>query len=391
MTDKNQISPSVSTDGVGVVCPPSGAIDPEFSKRITALRFVLSCLVVFIHIEVTKVNFTEGTTVMEVPTWVSAILESIKNILARIAVPTFFIISGYLFFAKPKPAALTVKSKLKGVVLPYVLWTVLTILLYYVAQSFEFSKPFFSNPDKIIRNWGIKDYFSAFWGMPPKEDDGMIMPLVFPLWYVRDLIVMMILSPVIAFCARKQSFAYFVFVTVQFFLPMLGLFRDPYSWPTALFYFSIGYYAVEYIPTAIRMVDSANWRDFLIGYVLSFVWAVFLKINPIKGCGFVVWVNLLFTIALAIKWAGLVAKNEKLYGRLRYLSGFSFWVYAAHAPFLVTVVTKLGMRYFPMSNGVLILTLFFGIFVLCIGILLFIGILLKKYLPRVYALFNGGR
>ena len=366
-----------------------GSIDPEFSKRITALRFILAVFVVFIHINVAGVNFTEGRIVVDIPTWTNFILQSIKNVLARIAVPTFFIISGYLFFAKPKPTAQIVKSKFKGVVLPYILWTLLTILLFFIAQSFEFSKPFFSRPNSIIRNWGIKDYLLAFWGMNLTAKT--IMPLVLQFWYIRDLIVMMIISPMIKFCARKQPFAYFIFVIVLFFLPNIGLFKDPYNWTSALFYFSIGYYAVKHIGTFIKIVDNIKWRDFLIGYTLSFVLAVYLKMLPIQGEWFAVWFNLLFTIALAFKWAGVASKNEKVFNKLSYLAGFSFWVYAAHAPFLIVVITKLGMRFFPLTNGFMILALFFLVFAICVGLLLIVGIILKKFLPRVFAVFNGGR
>ncbi|MGP1459772.1 MAG: hypothetical protein ACTTKL_10780, partial [Treponema sp.] len=49
------------------------AINADFSKRITALRFILACFVVFIHSETTTINFAGGELVPNIPVWVRVI------------------------------------------------------------------------------------------------------------------------------------------------------------------------------------------------------------------------------------------------------------------------------------------------------------------------------
>ena len=93
-------------------------INQDFSQRITAIRFPLACFVIFIHFKVTEVNFVGETMAVTAPLYVEIIRHLIANVWGGIAVPLFFIISGYLFAAKPKPAKVTVKSKFQGIVVP---------------------------------------------------------------------------------------------------------------------------------------------------------------------------------------------------------------------------------------------------------------------------------
>ena len=393
MTDKNQKGTSVSLGGEVVLYPSKGNIDPEFSKRITALRFALAVLVVFIHNGINKaIHFADGDVIIEMPLWIQIIHDTMSHYWGGIAVPTFFIISSYLFFAKPKPTIKTVQSKLKGIVLPYILWTALAILLFFVAQSFEFSKPYFAQPENIVRNWDIGDYFKALltWDTAADADTALHTPFVAPFWYVRDLIIVMLLSPIIKFFAGKFPAAWLILVTALNVAEMLHITNIQYGFTNALFYFSLGFYAVKHIGKVMDFLDSIKWRDFIAAYGFSFVLTVYARMNQLTGSGFVSWFNLLFTIGLAIKIAGVVSKKEKIYAKLSHLSGFSFWIFAAHLPFVLPVMRKLIVKIIPM-HGVWILVYFFGVVILCVGLLLIFGIALKRLLPKVFAMFNGGR
>ena len=392
MTDKSQTSSAVYTANEGVSLPSTLTIDPEFSKRITALRFVLAVFVVFIHNNVEAIHFADGDVIVETPMWIKIIRDTFVHYWGGIAVPTFFIISGYLFFAKPKSLGATIKSKFKGIFVPYVLWTLLAIVLFYLAQSIEFSKPFFAQPENIIRNWSINDFFKSFWAWETavNTEGTLHPPFVTPFWYVRDLMIMMLISPLIKFCAIKFPTAWLIFVTVLNSAEILGVTHIEYGFTRSLFYFSLGYYAVNNIGKVIYSLDSINWRDFLVAYAFSFALTVYASMNSLKGGDFFVWFNRLFTICLAVKVAGVAVKNQKLFDKLSYLSGYSFCVFAAHLPFVLTVMKKLSVKIIPM-HGAWILVQFFGVVILCVGILLIFGIALKKWLPKVYVLFNGGR
>jgi surface polysaccharide O-acyltransferase-like enzyme len=164
-------------------------INADFSKRITVLRFPLAVLVVFIHNYPSELAWKE----IDIPAYVEIIRSTIRDFWGLLAVPTFFLISGYLFFAKPKPFNVIVKSKFRGIVVPYILWTVIAILIFFLLQSFSLSKPYFSSkPELIIENWNTTDYLSAFWAFGHNDS-----PFIGPFWYLRNLIILMIISPLI--------------------------------------------------------------------------------------------------------------------------------------------------------------------------------------------------
>lgn len=393
MVERTLIDNHVSKDSKKCDRISLNPINSELSKRITVLRFVLSVFVVFIHNNMTKtINFADGNIHLEIPFWIRIINDTFSGYWGGIAVPTFFIISGYLFFAKPKPLGVTLKSKFKGIILPYILWTVLAILMFFIAQSFSFAKPYFTQSDNIISNWELSDYFSALWSRDIKgiDDHGLNSPFVNQFWYIRDLLIMMLASPLIKYLAGKYPVAFITLVTVLNAAETLHITDIQYGITQALFYFTLGFYAVKHIVKIMEILDSIKWGDFIIAYLFSYVLTIYTTMNSLPGSSFIVWFNQLITICLIIKIAGIVCKKNKVYEKLSYLSGFSFWIFAAHLPFVLPVMRKICVKIIPM-HGIWILVYFFGVVVLCIGCLLIVGILFRKYIPKFYALLNGGR
>lgn len=366
-------------------------INKDFSRRITCLRFILAVLVVFIHskFDQSTVDFADGSMQISVPLYVNIIQTIFTNVLGGVAVPLFFVISAYLFFAKPKSVKENVKSKFKSIAVPYIFWTVLTICLFFAAQSFSFSRNYFSKPDNIIRSWHFSDFVKAFFARKISYLDYW-HPLVYQFWYLRNLLILMIFSPVIKFFAGRFPLSYFCAVLAATFLRITDVFPDPLWILSALFYFSLGFYAVNHIQKILDFFDSVRWKDFAVAYILFVAVSMFFsfKENPISAV--VTFMRTNFTILLFVKLAGNFSKNENVFKKLSALSAYSFWIYAAHAPFVVTSIKKLLSRAIPM-HGVFILVQFFATAFLCTAFLMIFGFMLKKFLPGVFAFITGGR
>lgn len=90
------------------------------------LRFPLTVMVVFLHLPALETNIQGGGNfIKEIIGWVGGI-----------AVPVFFIISGYYFFYHAETFTLSVyKSKLekriKSLIIPYVVWTILALVFVF--------------------------------------------------------------------------------------------------------------------------------------------------------------------------------------------------------------------------------------------------------------------
>ena len=120
-------------------------------------------------------------------------------------------------------------------------------------------------------------------------------------------------------------------------------FYDPLWIFPAIFYFSMGFYAVKHIQKAMKFLDSLSWKDFISAYILFAA-----------------------------------------------VSVYSFWIYAAHAPFVVTEIKKIIIKLIPMNGGFVLVQFFLTAF-LCIVFLMTFGILLRHKLPKIFALVTGSR
>lgn len=366
-------------------------VNADFSRRITCLRFILAVLVVFIHstIDQSTIDFADGSMQISFPLYVEIIQMIFTSVLGGVSVPLFFVISAYLFFAKPKSTKENVKSKFKSIVVPYIFWTVLTIFLYFAAQSFSFSKNYFSKPENIIRSWYFSDFVEAFFSRKTSYLD-YYHPLVYQFWYLRNLLIFMIFSPLIKFLAGRFPLSYFCTILTATLLRIAGVFPDPLWIFPALFYFSLGFYAVSHIQKILDFLDSVRWKDFAFAYILFTALSMFLSFTENPASSVAVFLRTNFTILLFVKLAGNFSKNEAVFNKLSALSAYSFWIYAAHAPFVVTSIKKLISRAIPM-HGALILVQFFATAFLCTVFLMIFGFLLKKFLPEVFAFTTGRR
>jgi surface polysaccharide O-acyltransferase-like enzyme len=178
-------------------------VDSILSKRINSLRFLLIVFVVFIHNYVTEVNFSGGTEIYEIPLYVEKIRYLISQIIARVAVPLFFLISGFLLYIKETKYTTTLRKKCRTILLPYILWNILSIIFFFIAQSFSFTKPYFAN--NIIRNFDLIDWIDVFIGKFTTLRQYQY-PLVYQFWFLRDLFILYLLYKLIKKIVDKFPF-----------------------------------------------------------------------------------------------------------------------------------------------------------------------------------------
>ncbi|MDD6970288.1 MAG: acyltransferase, partial [Treponema sp.] len=131
-------------------------ISEEDSKRITSLRFLLIVFVVFIHANLTPddaLNYYHYDFIQ--PKWIEVFKNFICYTLGGAAVPLFFLFASYLQFSKNDSYPTLLKKRSKSLLLPYILWSVITVILYFIAQSIPQTAPYFQNPINIVRAWKV--------------------------------------------------------------------------------------------------------------------------------------------------------------------------------------------------------------------------------------------
>ena len=121
--------------------------------------------------------------------------------LARASVPSFFIISGYLFFYGVKKFTFGVYQekifrRAKTLLLPYILWNI------FCASLFLFKVCVLKFPGLGIIENGNVDWIKFIEGFIFIEQaDGY--PYAFAFWFIRNLIAFVILTPAVWLVARR--------------------------------------------------------------------------------------------------------------------------------------------------------------------------------------------
>lgn len=151
------------------------------------VRIPLIILVVFIHVLPNKLQPIRFDFSQE--SLYTLVTELISHGIGIMAVPAFFVISGYFMFYKLQvwdgvSYWTNAKKKLKTLLLPYVLWNALYLLLIWI-KVFLFG----------LLELPIYDYEQELLQKPFYEH--FIEPINYPLWYMRDLICMNAILPIL--------------------------------------------------------------------------------------------------------------------------------------------------------------------------------------------------
>ena len=161
----------------------------ETSQKIKNMGFICALLVVSIHIGWHKDE--------------SQLLWWGKQLVcegfARIAVPFFFVVSGYFLAAHFDEAnwwKCEVGKRIKSLVVPFYLWTI----IYIVATT-----PLSIVADQIAhRPFGTSIVLSDDW-LRTFGVDLCNMPKLYPLWYVRCLFLFVLIGPIFKWGVRKAK------------------------------------------------------------------------------------------------------------------------------------------------------------------------------------------
>ncbi len=366
-------------------------IDPENSKRITSLRYILSVLVVFIHNNFTSedlaTSLAEGNSIpvfaqSPVGEWIQLL---ISGALGSCAVPLFFMFSAYLFFKKPVAYSKMLKKKAKGLFVPYVLWIFLNILLISFAKILvsEFNSSLLNNPENIpLCSYGFWDWLKAFTGF---GFDKYNHPFAGQFWYVRDLLILFLISPGLQIIYRKFPKSSLIFCI---FIYISGITTEGFgSDKTGLLFFTLGYFWAEKDFSPFRFADSIGWCEIIFMFAFSILGSnLFFKGNSVVSS-----LEVFFSCLFFLKLSGCIVKSQKIFDLTEKLAPFSFFLFAVHMPLLLLCVQKVWLHFFPMKNTFFCLFEYFGVNVVVILIGTFLAFVLRKICPPLFCLLNGGR
>ena len=373
-------------------------LNNESSLRLKLLRFPPIIGVIFIHGYATTVNYAGGTIgAAEVNGLTDFTRVLISQGLARIAVPLFFLISGYLFFANfrwsPQTYFKKIRTRIRSLLVPFLFWNILGLAIVALAQAFPSIQfmPYFTGENNVIANFTAYDYLNNILGLK-------WYPIAYHFWFIRDLMLLVLLAPVIAVILRYAALPYFV---VIFLCWVSGVWPLPEPiimgwvfgvWPIILpaamgvFFFSAGAFC------GIKGKSLFALDKYGLAALLIFV--PILLVDVIWNTA---WFNvylhrtgLVFGVVAALYSTKLLLRHERLTQMIVSLGGASFFVYAAHEP-LLRIVRTFTFKYMSFDWPYTMLLLYLAIPVVVVAILVFCHRMLTVLCPRVLSLVTGGR
>lgn len=371
---------------------PKPLIGRETSRRITSLRFLLAVFVVFIHN-----NFTaESVAEMFEETGVQmAFCQNafgkwtqlfISNGIARCAVPLFFLFAAYLAARKDDPYPVMLRKKAKSLVLPFFLWPVLNIALFVgMKLAVAHLVPvLLARPDVIPQfSWTAADWLHAFFGYGDMENGRTFGGYLGQMWFVRDLFILIVLSPLLRRAARSFPVCTLVAVSFFYFCDVRPLIVAA----QALFYYMLGFFWAEYAVPLFGIAGRIKWRALIPLYLALWLatWLVFGEYSPCY------WFMVLAACLVLLKCSALIERNERAFAVAEYLALLSFWLFAVHEPFLLGSVQSVWLKLLPMTTPARCLAEYFVVTVIVVALGTASGLLLRKICAPLFSVFNGGR
>lgn len=332
-------------------------ISNYLSEKIKILSFLLTALIVILHAHMVMLS-----------TGVLRFLQlAVNQEVTRIAVPLFFLISGFLFFVNYQNTWSDYRRKLHArtcsLLIPYILFLLCGSLAMFVLEHVYSVDAFL----EILKK-GILYYPSVF----------------YPLWFLRDLYVMVLFAPIVYWVVKRVPILLIVPIVVW----LLG--KNPFVFPMteAMLFFSIG----AFLSTKVKWLEQTGhkgaWGCLLLWLSLCFlncyVSEYMIKLPYATHCV----ILLLGIYAVWILYDKLYPKfSERVKSAGIYK--YSFFIYLLHEPIL-TIFKKTGLfvlGYSSWSIGVIyviapILTIF---------VVYGIGLVLNTHCPKVLAFITGGR
>lgn len=353
-------------------------LSPEESKRLSVLRFPLIVAVVFIHANNDRIGMPdpEGGSALYVH-WIRKFL---SEGVAAVAVPLFFLISGYLFFAGWKFSVAGFKTKLRGrirtLLIPYLIWNLALALALTLATQIPQASALLSGKQGAFIHSGPWAWISAIAGVSGP-------PVVYQFWFLRDLMVAICLVP--------------IFQAAHRFLPglwllLLGIPWLTHTWPlpspsiVGLLFFYLGSWVAASGKSIFALDRAWPWVPVLyFGVVALELVGGLQSANPT-----IHQVGILLGVLSALCVSSKIAKHPGLSTKLIALTSSAFLLFAVHEPIL-TVLRRLSTKGLGSPGPSMDLLLYFA---LPTSVILFAWALnkaLHHWTPRLAALISGGR
>lgn len=303
--------------------------------------------------------------------------------VARLSVPLFFLIAGFLFFQASDFSwafyTKKLKSRFRSLLIPYLFWNAFALVMYFFLQQVVGLTHLAYGSVPLIAQWNWMDYLRCFWDLRTPN-----YPLVYPLWFVRDLMLTMLLSPLLYLLMKRLKG-----VVVLLFL-LCWTFGLPFSLTginvTALFFFLLGGY-LRFSGRNLVVESRRLFHFSLIAY--PFLAVADALTRGLFYNSYLHQVAILVGVVFLINVVSYLLEHKRLVVGT-FLPGASFFLFAAHEQ-LLSQTRKSLTTLLPPGSQLCDVLLYLLPMLFVIPVVLLIYYLLKKFFPAMLQVMVGAR
>lgn len=360
------------------------------------LRFPLSIIVVIVHtfsfeeivVQGFKYNVADYSLFCDAHHFVDAFIRGIS-------VPIYFFISGYVFFVSIKWGLNVykqkIKNRLKTLLIPYIIWNALAVFLVIFKQLPIFQS--FLSYDCTALNLSLKAILNCFWmydgGLNPHPVQGLIdgqyEPINIPLWYLRDLMMIVITTPLIYIIVKRLRvysvyllfIGYIISIVFSLHISKIICGFSFFSWGAYFSLFNID----------MMEIFKKYFKFSIVMYIIcGIIYLLFYEKIPIMA-NLIIVIKSIFALLASFNIAAYLLQNTSLRVST-FLASSSFFIYVSHY-IIIGRLRKVLFILLKPENGTEILIIYILTVAITVLALLSIFFLLKRFCPTVLKIIAG--
>jgi fucose 4-O-acetylase-like acetyltransferase len=375
--------------------PETIVLQPFISQKFKFWSFVSMVLLVFVHGYNLEQRYLQPWTVPNEPLTLTSFTEYfLANGIFRFRIPMLFIISGFLYALHDQlPNKKRIGKRVKTLLAPYLIWSALGLGLTYLFELTTYGRHLIEsshimqidNERLLVHDYHWYEFIGRW----------LFFPVSYQLWFIRVLFIYNLAYPVILWCVMHSKIRWVFFsIALLFWLSTGGLILIEGE---GLLFFSVGVWIQKSnfsIETPSQWLRPLNWSVPFILFAIIKTWLVF-RGEALLGNAVYPIITLLHKI---IVLSGLIACWFGLDWLVRWfmskhwfvwLTSFSFFIYALHAPWVAIAINGVFEILQPMIGYRMITFILLPSAMISFCIL--VGVLLRKASPKTYGILTGSR
>lgn len=370
------------------------------TQSLDMLRFPLAVVVLIVHTIQTDLILPGNRIETNDMPLLLAMKDFVTAFLIDQSVPVYFFISGFVFFLGGQLSKhiyiRKMKNRFKSLFIPYIIWNLFAILfklaMFIPCLSFIFKGAYLKQLD-----FGISAILNEFWnssnGMVIEPETNIPNPVltneIFPadptLWFVRDLMIVAITTPIIYWLLnRTRHYLVFALGILWFYSDLLWGHANQLI--TAYFFFSFGAY--------MSINGKDMFQEFGRYFKLSIIAYIFLGTSYIvalhyypEACEIIKKLNVFAGLLLAYNVAAWLLR-KKICKVSPFLASSSFFIYVSHCLICINIPKLFYLLFHPTSDiGITSIYILSVIFTL--SLLLSVYYLMRRFTPKLLKIITG--